>query len=387
MLDFQEDDCGGELDIQKRWKLKKQEYLKKYQDRKTSQKRKVLSKRSDDDSECSSDIWVDESDCFSDYDERQQQKRAHRSSRSSASSAKEGPRFSGRVPSLKSRRSERSSERNRRLGKTRTRSERSERPEKDSNNPESYRYIDTVKLDHVDYISKVDIASSNKCLSAVGPIGSEEAKSAFNTRAIPHTIAAEKDRDDVSSIGGHSHVHAAMQAYRKKQQQQRRQSSLHILGSESYDETESRTRSSSHGRASRSSSRSASKRALSRTSSRRRSMSVDRPRGPSPTIPEAEIRNPDIYRFGSAMVPPRLDANRLEALRMQAQRLNEMPDLERGIQERYERSMQHPNGVTMMVKTDDIPLRRTGMELLFVAVITISLITLVVLLIIMMSQK
>lgn len=392
MLDFQGDEGDDDvLDIQKRWKQKKHEYLNKHKTQKSQQKRKSLGKRSEEDSDYSSDeSSVDESESSWDHDEQQRQKHAHQSSKHSATAS----RHSSRAPSSRSRRSEKSSERSRGPVKSRASLEGGERSKKGSFNSERSRSSGAVKLDYVDYISKVDVASNNRGVSTVGPIGSEDAKSAFKLREIPHTIAAQKSHDDISSIGGHSHVHAAMQAYRKKQQQkqQRQQSSVHQMDSESLDEANTKTRSSerslSHGRASRSrsSSRSASKRIPTGSSSIRRSASVDRPRNPPPTIPESEIRNPDMYHFRPGMAPPRLDANRLEVLRMQAQRLHAMPDVEHGIQNRYERTMQHPNGM-MMVKPEDIPLQRTGMELLFVAVISVSLITLVVLLIIMMTQK
>ena len=392
MLDFQGDEDDGDvLDIQKRWKLKKQEYQNKHKGKKIQQTRKSLAKRSEDDSECSSDVWVDESDSSWDHDEQQKQKHAYGSSRQSALTS----RPSSRAPSSRSRRSEKSSGRSRGPVKSRSSLEGGRRSEKGSSfHSDRSRSSGAIKLDYVDYISKVDVASNNRGVSTVGPIGSEDAKSAFKIREIPHTIAGQTSHDDISSIGGHSHVHAAMQAYRKKHQQHqhRHQSPVHRFDSESLDETGMKTRSSEKSPSqrrvprSRSSSRSASKRIPPSSSLQRRSASVDRPRNPPPTIPESEIRNPDMYRFDSGMAPSRLDANRLEALRMQAQRLHAMPDVEQGIHQRYERTMQHPNGM-MMSKHEDIPLQRTGMELLFVAVISVSLITLVVLLIIMTTQK
>ncbi|GAX24746.1 hypothetical protein FisN_4Hh304 [Fistulifera solaris] len=396
MLDFQGDDGDEDvLDIQKRWKLKKQEYLNKNKTKKNSQKRKYTSKRGTGDSECSSDVWVEVSDSSWDHDERQNQKHSHRSSRQSAAAS----RHSSNAQSSRSRRSEKSSERSRGPAKSRTSSEGGGRSGKGSFNSDRSRSSGAVKLEYVDYISKVDVASNNRGISTVGPIGSEEAKSAFfNMREIPHTIAAQKSGDDVSSIGGYSHVHVAMQAYRKKQQeQQRRQTAAHRPEAELLEEEEEEadaakrdnTRNATQGRVpnSRSSSRSASNQMPPTNPSHPRSASVDQPRVPPPLIPESEVPNPDMYRFGSAMGPARLDANRLEALRMQAHRLHTMPDLEHGIQQRYERTIQHPNGMMMMVKPEDLPLQRTGMELLFVAVISVSLITLVVLLIIMMTQK
>ncbi|GAX24211.1 hypothetical protein FisN_4Lh304 [Fistulifera solaris] len=392
MLDFQGDEGDEDvLDIQKRWKLKKQEHLNKHKIKKNPQKRKYSSKQSAGDSECLSDVWVDESDSSWDHDERHNQKHSHRSSRQSATAS----RHSGKVHSSQSRRSEKNWERSRGHAKSRSISEGGGRSEKGSFNTDRSRSSGAVKLEYVDYISKVDVASNNRGISTVGPIGSEEAKSAFNMREIPHTIAAQKSGDDVSSIGGYSHVHVAMQAYRKKQQeQQRQQTAAHRPEAELLEEVEDvtkrdDTRNATQGRVTRSisSSRSASKRMHPTNSSHPRSASMDQPRGPPPMIPESKVQNPDMYRFGSKMGPSRLDANRLEALRIQAQRLHSMPDLEHGIQQRYERTMQHPNGMMMMVKPEDIPLQRTGMELLFVAVISVSLITLVVLLIIMMTQK
>jgi hypothetical protein len=391
MVDFQGDEGDEDLlDIQKRWKLKKQEYLNKHKIKKNPQKRKYSSKRSAGDSECSSDVWVDESDSSWDHDERQNQKHLHRSSRQSATAS----RHSSKAHSSQSRRSEKSSERSRGLAKSRTISEGVGRSEKGSFNSDRSRSSGAVKLEYVDYISKVDVASSNKGISTVGPIGSEEAKSAFNMREIPRTIAAQKSGDDVSSIGGYSHVHVAMQAYRKKQQEQElRHTAVQRPEVEMLDEADvtkrDSTRNATQGPVprSRSSSRSALNRMHPTSSSHRCSASVDQPRGSPPMIPESELQNPDTHRFDSTMGPARLDANRLEALRMQAQRLHAMPDLEHGIQQRYGRTIQHPNGMMMMVKPEDIPLQRTGMELLFVAVISVSLITLVVLLIIMMTQK
>jgi hypothetical protein len=57
-----------------------------------------------------------------------------------------------------------------------------------------------AKLRGVDYVSSLDMASTNMGLSVVEPIGKRQASDAFQ-RVIPTTIPVDSDRDDLSSIG------------------------------------------------------------------------------------------------------------------------------------------------------------------------------------------
>ena len=56
------------------------------------------------------------------------------------------------------------------------------------------------RLQNVEYISKVDLASSNRGISTVGPITKISAHEAFE-QEVPHEVPAESYEDEVSSIG------------------------------------------------------------------------------------------------------------------------------------------------------------------------------------------
>lgn len=73
---------------------------------------------------------------------------------------------------------------------------------------DSYRfseYLQAGKLRNVDYVSGVDVATTCRGLSIIEPISSTAASSAF-AREVPRTVDACACRDDVSSIGGLSHM-------------------------------------------------------------------------------------------------------------------------------------------------------------------------------------
>ena len=56
------------------------------------------------------------------------------------------------------------------------------------------------RLQNVEYISKVDLASSNRGISTVGPITKVSAHEAFE-QEVPHEVPTESYEDEVSSIG------------------------------------------------------------------------------------------------------------------------------------------------------------------------------------------
>lgn len=58
------------------------------------------------------------------------------------------------------------------------------------------------KLKHVQYLSRIDIASTNKDISTVEPIGEQEAREAFHPRVPRFIKKHEQSDDEISSIGG-----------------------------------------------------------------------------------------------------------------------------------------------------------------------------------------
>jgi hypothetical protein len=173
------------------------------------------------------------------------------------------------------------------------------------------------RLCNVDYVSKLDLASTNRGVSTVGPIGRVDALAAFEQHEVPHEVAAEADRDDVSSIGSVSHIHKP----------------------EDYKRDDRRLDGAQ----------------------RLEARKLDRQR--------LELR-----KLG-------VQAQRLKAKRLKALTARGCADIEHGIRETEASDM------TSMKQGSWYSSRRTELEMFFIGLISVSLLTLIILLTLMMKQR